>query len=74
MKKNVGTVDKVIRIGAALIIIALYVANVISGTIGIILLVVAALLILTSFVSFCPVYWPFGISTRGTADKQEGIA
>ncbi|MGE5394686.1 MAG: DUF2892 domain-containing protein [Candidatus Saccharibacteria bacterium] len=74
MKKNVGTVDKVIRIGAALIIIALFVANVISGTIGIILLVVAALLILTSFVSFCPVYWPFGISTRGAEDKREGIA
>lgn len=74
MKKNVGTVDKYIRIGAALVIIALYVAKVISGTVGIILLVVAGLLILTSFISFCPVYWPFGISTRGTEDKREGIA
>lgn len=74
MKKNVGAVDKYIRIGAALIIIALYVAKVISGTVGIILLVVAGLLILTSFVSFCPVYWTFGISTRGTEDKREEIA
>lgn len=74
MKKNVGTVDKIIRINAALIIIALYVANVISGTVGIILLVVAGLLILTSFISFCPVYWPFGVSTRGSEDKREGIA
>jgi hypothetical protein len=74
MKKNVGSIDKAVRIGAALVIIALYVANVISGTVGIILLVVAGLLILTSFVSFCPVYWPFGISTRETEDKREGIA
>lgn len=74
MKKNVGSIDKAVRIGVALVIIALFVAKVITGTIGIILLVVAGLLILTSFISFCPVYWPFGISTRGTADKQEGIA
>lgn len=74
MKKNVGIVDKIIRISAALIIIALYVANVISGTVGIILLVAAGLLILTSFISFCPVYWPFGVSTRSSEDKREGIA
>lgn len=74
MKKNIGTVDKYIRIGVALVIIALYVANIITGTVGIILLVVAGLLILTSFVSFCPVYWPFGISTRETEDKRQGIA
>lgn len=74
MKKNVGSIDKAIRIGIALVIIALYVANVISGTVGIILLVVAGLLILTSIVGFCPVYWPFSISTRGAQDKQERIA
>lgn len=64
MKKNVGTTDKVIRILAAVVIIALYFTNVISGTLAIVLLVVSGLLILTSFVSFCPAYWPFGISTR----------
>ncbi|MBC8006222.1 MAG: DUF2892 domain-containing protein [Verrucomicrobia bacterium] len=64
MKKNVGTTDKVIRILAAVVIIALYLTNVISGTLAIVLLVVSGLLILTSFVSFCPMYWPFGISTR----------
>lgn len=74
MKKNVGLIDKAIRIGIALVMIILYVANVISGTVGIILLVVAGLLTLTSFISFCPVYWPFGISTRETADKRQGVA
>ena len=64
MKKNVGTTDKVIRILAAVAVIILYFTNVISGTLAIILLAVSSLLILTSFISFCPVYWPFGISTR----------
>lgn len=64
MKKNMGTTDKVIRLLAAAVIIALYFTNVISGTLAIVLLVVAGLFILTSFISFCPMYWPFGISTR----------
>lgn len=64
MKKNLGTTDKVIRILAAVVILALYFTHVITGTLAIVLLVVAGLLVLTSFVSFCPVYWPFGISTR----------
>lgn len=59
-----GTTDKVIRLLAAAVIIALYFTNVISGTLAIVLLVVAGLLVLTSFISFCPMYWPFGISTR----------
>jgi len=64
MKKNLGTTDKVIRILAAVVVIVLYFTNVISGTLAIVLLITAALLILTSFISFCPIYWPFGISTR----------
>lgn len=69
MKKNVGTIDKVIRVALALVVVALYLANLISGTVAVILLVVAGLLIVTSFISFCPVYWPFGISTRTTEKK-----
>ncbi len=64
MKKNMGTADKVIRILVALGIVGLYVANVISGTIAIVLLLLAGIFILTSFISFCPLYSPFGISTR----------
>jgi hypothetical protein len=64
MKKNVGTADKVVRILAAFIIAALYYADKISGTTAIVLLVLAGVFILTSFMSFCPLYLPFGLSTR----------
>ncbi len=63
MKKNMGTADKVVRILAAIVIAGLYFANVISGTVAIILLILAGIFIITSFISFCPLYWPFGIST-----------
>ena len=64
MKPNMGTADRAIRILAAVVIAALYFANVISGTVAIILLVVAGAFIVTSMISFCPLYWPLGISTR----------
>ena len=63
MKQNMGTIDKVIRIIIAVIIAGLYFTNVISGTLGIVLLVFAGVFVLTSLISFCPLYWPFGIST-----------
>lgn len=64
MKKNMGTTDKAVRILVAVVIAALYFTNVISGTLAIILLALAGIFILTSFLSFCPLYWPFSISTR----------
>lgn len=64
MKPNMGTVDKVVRILVAIVIAGLYFTNQITGTAAIILLVLAAVFILTSFMSFCPLYLPFGISTR----------
>ncbi len=64
MKKNMGSADKAIRILIALAIVALYFGNFISGTLAIVLLLFAAVFILTSFMSFCPLYLPFGISTR----------
>lgn len=67
MKKNVGTVDKVIRILIAVVMAVLFFTHVIAGTIGIILLVVSGVLVLTSLISFCPIYWPFGLSTRKKA-------
>lgn len=58
-----GTLDKAIRIIVALVIVVLYFTNVISGTLGIILLILAGVFVLTSLISFCPLYLPFGIST-----------
>ncbi len=59
-----GTADKVVRILVAILITGLYFENQISGTTAIILLVLAGIFILTSFMSFCPLYLPFGLSTR----------
>ncbi len=64
MKKNIGNADKIIRIIAAVIIGLLYFTQQISGTTAIILLILAGIFILTSFIGFCPLYLPFGISTR----------
>jgi len=63
MKKNMGSADKIIRVIIAAIIVALYFTNVITGILSIILLVFAVILILTSFISLCPLYLLFGIST-----------
>ena len=59
-----GTIDKVVRIIVALIIILLFVSNKIEGTTAIVLLVLSGIFILTSFISFCPLYYPLGISTK----------
>lgn len=67
MKANMGSTDKVIRILAAILIGVLYFTQLISGTTAIILLILAGIFIITSFISFCPLYLPFGISTKPAA-------
>lgn len=63
MKKNMGTTDRGIRTVIALVIAVLFFTNVISGTLGIVLAAVAGVFLLTSVVSFCPLYAIFGIKT-----------
>ena len=63
MKKNMGTIDKAIRIVVAVVIAVLFYTGVISGTVGIVLLVLAAVFVVVSLISFCPLYLPFGINT-----------
>ena len=63
MKKNMGNIDKIIRILVAIVIAVLFFANVISGTLGIVLLVFAGVFVLTSLISFCPLYTLVGINT-----------
>lgn len=63
MKKNVGNRDKIIRIILAIVLAVLYFANVVTGVLGIILLILAGVLLVTSFISFCPLYTIFGIKT-----------
>ena len=66
MKTNVGIIDKVIRIVVALVFIGLYFTHVVEGTLAIVVLVLAAVFILTSLIGFCPLYLPFGINTWKT--------
>ena len=63
MKKNMGSADKMVRIIIAAIVAILFFTNVITGTLGIVLLALAGIFVLTSLISFCPLYAPFGIST-----------
>jgi len=63
MKKNMGTVDKTIRVIMAAVIALLYYLGVISGTLAIILMIFAIIFIVTSLISFCPLYTLFGINT-----------
>lgn len=64
MKKNMGTIDKSIRIIAAILIGVLYYTGTITGTLGLVLLILGVVFLLTSFISFCPLYLPFGLSTK----------
>lgn len=66
MKKNVGSIDKVIRVLLAFGIVLLNYFEIINGTVAIILLVIAMILIVTSFANFCPLYALLGKSTCKT--------
>jgi len=63
MKKNLGTVDRVIRALFAVAVAILYFTGYITGTLGIVLLVVAGVLLATSLISFCPIYAMFGLNS-----------
>ena len=63
MKKNMGTVDRIVRLLIAAVITILYFNNTITGTLGIVLMVLAGVFVLTSLVSFCPLYTLIGLNT-----------
>ena len=66
MKKNMGMGDRIIRVIIAAVIAVLFFTGVVKGTFGIVLLVLAGIFVLTSLISFCPLYAPFGIKTCKT--------
>lgn len=65
-----GIADRIIRIIIAAVIGVLYFTEIISGTIGIIFLILAGIFLLTSLISFCPLYLPFGIKTCSTRENK----
>lgn len=72
MKKNMGNADRAIRVIVAAIIAVLYFMNIIPGTLGTVLILIAGIFLLTSLVSFCPLYLPFGLSTCKVEKEESG--
>ncbi len=58
-----GNADRIIRVVIAAVIAVLFFTIVIPGTLGIVLLALAGVFVLTSLISFCPLYLPFGLNT-----------
>ena len=63
MKKNMGSTDRIIRFLLAAVFAYLYFTGIVSGTFGIILVVLGAIFVITSLVSFCPLYALVGLNT-----------
>jgi hypothetical protein len=63
MKKNMGLADRVVRMIIAIVFIGLYYAEIVTGTLGIVLIAFSVIFLITSFISFCPLYLPFGLNT-----------
>lgn len=63
MQKNMGVTDKTVRLIAGVALVVLYLTGIVEGTLGVIALVVAGVFVLTSLVSFCPLYPILGINT-----------
>lgn len=63
MRRNMGGLDKGIRVAIAILLTILYLTDTVTGTWGIVFLVVAVVFLLTSLVSFCPLYTLLGIKT-----------
>lgn len=64
MKQNMGTIDRVIRLIIVAVVAALYFTGQISGTLAIVLGVLAIIFLITSLVGFCPLYFPLKLSTK----------
>ena len=69
MKKNMGSNDKLIRLMVAIVLIIFYYKGILAGTLGIVALVLALILTVTSLISFCPLYTLFGITTCKKEEK-----
>lgn len=64
MKRNMSSIDKLVRLALAIVLIILFYKEILTGTLGIIALVLALVLTVTSLISFCPLYAIFGIRTN----------
>lgn len=67
-KKNIGSIDRIVRVVLALVFGVLYFTGIVPGTLGLVLVILAVVFLATSFVTVCPIYMAFGLST---ATKEE---
>lgn len=69
MTPNMGSLDRILRTLVALVVVILYVGGTIGGVTALLLGILALVFLATSFVGTCPLYMPFGFSTRGSTKK-----
>ena len=63
MKRNLSNLDRIIRVVIAAVFAYLYFSGIVTGMLGIVLVILGAVFVLTSFIGFCPLYVPFKFST-----------
>jgi len=63
MKRNISNIDRVVRLLISALFVYLYFSGIVAGTLGVVLLVLAAVFTLTAVIAFCPLYFPFKFST-----------
>lgn len=76
MKTNMGKTDRAIRFLVAALVVVLYITETISGTLGIVLMIVSGIFLITSFIGFCPLYAAFGLRTKSlklNTDKEDTL-
>lgn len=64
MKQNIGSTDRIIRLLLAIVMTGLFLGKLVTGTVGIILVILSAVFLITGMVKFCPIYFPFKINTN----------
>lgn len=70
MKKNMGSADRAVRVLLAVVMAVLYFTNTVGGTLGLVLLILAVVFVLTSLISFCPLYTLIGVNTCKVNPKK----
>ena len=63
MKRNMSNIDRIVRVVIAALFAYLYFAGIVTGGLGIVLVVLGGVFLLTAIVAFCPLYAPFKFST-----------
>jgi hypothetical protein len=70
MKKNMGIIDRIARLVIAALVVILYFTQVLTGTVGIVLLTLAGVLTLTAIIGSCPLYLPLKLSTESKKTEK----